>query len=127
MLQRIVLFGEAEKGAFKIPHLVREVPQLMDSLGNPPDESEGLFCAIQALLYKREILYFRVFEEGFSKTDYLAGLKYLTEKEKVKQVTALCLPKVGDPEILEATRDICSLYSSFLITSQKDLFDYLTG
>ena len=123
----VALFGEAEKGQFKKPYTLRELPQLVDLLGNPPGESEGLFFAIQALLYEREIIYFRVQEEGFSKADYFSGLKYLGNKEKVKQVDALCLPGVGDLEIFNASQPVCEIHKSHLITTQKDLYDYLTS
>jgi hypothetical protein len=124
-MQRIALFGEAEKGAFNTPHILRELPHLMDRLGNPPKESEGLFFAIQSILYNREIIFFRVEVEGFSPLDYYCGLKYLAQCKQ--PVDALCLPGVGDPEILEATQSLCQIYNSFLITNQKDLYDYLTS
>ena len=123
----VALFGESEKGQFKKPYILRDLPQLIDILGNPPPESEGLFFAIQALLYEREIIYFRVQEEGFSKIDYLNGLKYLRNKEKIKKLDAICLPGVGDTEILNASQPICEIHKSHLITSQKDLYDYLTA
>ena len=127
MKQVIALFGESEKGAFKIPHVVGKLPQLMDLLGNPPEESEGLFFAVQSILYNREVLFFRVAEEGFSRLDYFSGLQFLSDREKVSQVNALCLPGVGDPEILAASEGICHLHKSFLITNQKDLYDFLTS
>lgn len=127
MKQTIALFGEAEKGAFKVPHVLCKLPQLVDLLGNPPAESEGLFFAIQAILYNRELIFFRVAEEGFSRIDYLNGLKLLSDREKVKNLNALCLPGVGDPEILAATEGVCHLHKSFLITNQKDLYDFLTS
>lgn len=127
MKQVIALFGEAEKGAYKIPHVLCKLPQLVDLLGNPPGESEGLFFAVQAILYNREIIFFRVAEEGFSRIDYFNGLKFLSDREKVKKVNALCLPGVGDPEILSASEGICHLHKSFLITNQKDLYDFLTS
>jgi hypothetical protein len=127
MKQTIALFGEAEKGAFKTPHLLKQLPQLVDSLGNPPGASEGLFFAIQAILYHRDLIFFRVAEEGFSRVDYFAGLKYLQDKEKVKKVNAICLPGVGDPEILSASQSVCHIHKSFLITNQKDLYDFLTA
>lgn len=125
MRHKVILFGEAEKGAYKTPHKVKELPQLMDRLGNPPPESEGLFYAVQALLYEREIVYFRVVEEGFSHPDYYFGIQYLEEKEK--GIHALCLPKVGDPELLNAFQTLCQKHKSVLITTQKDLYDYLTS
>lgn len=127
MRQIIALFGEAEKGAFKTPHVLKALPQMFDHLGNPPAESEGLFFAIQALLYTREVIYFRVEEEGFSKADYFSGLKILTDQEKIRTIHALCLPGVGSAEILDAFQNVCRIHDSLLITSQKDLYDYLTS
>lgn len=127
MRQIIALFGEAEKGAFKFPHVLGKLPQLFDLLGNPPGESQGLSFAVQTILYNRELIYFRVAEEGYSRLDYFAGLKYLQDREKVKLVNAICLPGVGDPEILAATENVCEIHKSFLITNQKDLYDFLTS
>ncbi|MGB7977891.1 MAG: hypothetical protein WCF19_01880 [Chlamydiales bacterium] len=127
MKQIIALFGEAEKGAFKVPHLLGKLPQLVDLLGNPPAESQGLYFAVQAILYNREILFFRVAEEGFSQIDYFQGLKFLENREKVKSVHAICLPGVGDPEILALTEGVCHIHKSLLITNQKDLYDFLTS
>lgn len=127
MQQIVALFGEAEKGAYKSPHILRRLPQVMDILGNPPADSEGLFFAIQAILYNREIIFFRVPEEGYSRLDYLNGLKYLQDREKVKKVNAICMPGVGDPEILQKSTSVCHIHNSFLITSQKDLYDFLTN
>ncbi|HSX37236.1 MAG TPA: hypothetical protein VLE95_00205 [Chlamydiales bacterium] len=120
----VALFGESEKGQFKKPYILQELPQLIDLLGNPPQDSEGLFFAIQALLYQREIIYFRVQEEGYSQCDYLSGFKYL---ETVKRLDALCLPGVGDADILAAIQPICDIHKSMIISTQKDLFDYLTN
>jgi hypothetical protein len=124
----IVLFGEAEKGQFQKPHHVNSLGELVDSLGNPPVESEGLFFAVQSLLYKRKIIYFRVAEEGFSFSDYYQGFKYLVEdKENIKNIHALCLPGVGDTKILDASELVRQIHKNFLITNQKDLYDYLTS
>ena len=123
----VALFGEAEKGRFKKPYILRELPHLVDTLGSPPPESEGIFFAIQTLLYKRELIFFRVEEEGFSFSDYFHGLAYLQDREKVKQLNALCLPGIGEPKVLEASQAVCEMHKSILITSQKDLYDYLTA
>lgn len=123
----VALFGESEKGQYKIPHVLKELPQLIDLLGNPPPESEGLFFAIQALLFQRELIYFRVEQEGFSHADYFHGIKFLQDREKVKVLSAICLPGVGDSQILEASQSLCDIHKSFLITTQKDLYDYLTS
>lgn len=120
----MALFGEAEKGQFRKAYVLRELPQLVDALGNPPGESEGIRFAVQALLYQRELIYFRVEEEGFSEDDYFFGLKQL---QSVKKLHALCMPKVGSIEIMEASRPLYEKHKSILLTSQKDLYDYLTA
>lgn len=123
----VALFGEAEKGQFHVPYLLRDMPQLIDALGNPPPESEGLFFAIQALLFQRELIYFRVENEGFDFVVYQHGIKMLEDREKVKALHAVCLPGVGDEKIIDATKRLCEIHSSILITTQKDLYDYLTN
>ena len=127
MCLTVALFGEAEKGLLETPHFVKELPELMDRLGHPPDESEGLFFAIQALLYKRDVIYFRVEDEGFSTRDYFYGLEILKNTKHTKELQAICMPGVGDPQIIQATKSLCNLYNTHLIVSQKDLFDYLMG
>ena len=120
----VALFGEAEKGKYNVPYLLKEVPQLIDILGNPPEDSDGIYYAIQTLLFQRELIFFRVEMEGFSQEDYINGFKYL---EKTADLHALCLPGVGDPGILDASQSICHKHKSLLITNQKDLYDYLTS
>ncbi|HEY4254788.1 MAG TPA: hypothetical protein VGM34_00390 [Chlamydiales bacterium] len=122
----VALFGEAEKGQFHIPYYLKELPQLVDLLGHPPEESNGLFFAIQSLLFERELIFFRVENEGFSVADYFNGLKVLENKEKTQKLHAICLPGVGDSKLLKASQSVCELHRSFLITTEKDLYDYLT-
>lgn len=126
MRHKIALFGEAEKGQFKTPYFLKEIPQLMDLLGNPPEESLGLFFAIQALLFQRELIYFRVEEEGFSLQDYISGLRYL-EENRSNQLHAICMPGVGDPEIIDFSHNALQIHNSFLITNEKDFYDYLSS
>ncbi len=127
MRHTIALFGAAERGAFKTPHFFQTLSQLADHLGEPPAESEGLCFAIQALLLEHSVVYFRVQEEGFSAADYHWGLRYLNETDQVPELSALCLPGLGDPAILELTQRICLLYNSLMLVSQRDLYDYLTS
>jgi hypothetical protein len=126
MRYTIFLFGEAERGEYCTPFLCKSLPQLADTFGNPPEESQGILYAVQALLYERELIYFRVKEEGFSTQDYLKGLKLLQNKEALP-IAAICMPGVGDEAIIEATNPICALHKSFLIISEKDLYDFLTN
>ncbi|MBI5345887.1 MAG: hypothetical protein HZB76_01910 [Chlamydiae bacterium] len=126
-MYRIALFGEAEKGQFYTPYICKDVYELALNLGNPPEDSFGIHFAIQALMYEREVLFFRVEEEGFSVDDYLSGFSFLKNKEKVNQLSAICMPKVGSKELIQATDPLYTLYKSILITSEKDLFDYLSS
>jgi len=123
----VALFGEAEKGEFHTPYYCKTLDQLCHFFGEPPSrDSRGLEFAIQALLYKRGVIYFRVHEEGFSLPDYMRGLNSLENKDLFPKISAIGLPGVGDGEIIEATSPICYLHKSFLIFSEGDLYDYLT-
>ena len=126
MKQVIALFGESEKGQFKTPYFLKEISQLMDLLGNPPEESLGLFFAIQALLFQRELIFFRVEEEGFSFPDYVLGLRYL-EENRTDKLQAICMPGVGDPEIIDFSQNSLQIHNNFLITNEKDFYDYLSS
>lgn len=128
MRHAIFLFGEAEKGEFCTPLRFKSLPQLADTLGNPPEESLGILYAVQALLYDRELIYFRVKEEGFGVQDYMRGLKLLENKHVLlPDLTAICMPGVGDTEIIEAISPVCNFHRTPLIITQKDLYDYLTS
>ena len=126
MKPTVFLFGEAEKGDFCTPLLCRSLAQLAETLGNPPQESLGIQYAVQTLLYERELLFYRVKEEGFSTSDYMKGLKLLQNKELIPNLHAICIPGVGDYEIIEAVSTLCLMHKSLLLISEKDLYDYLT-
>lgn len=122
----VALFGEAEKGEFGSAYLCETLPQLVDSFGNPPEESKGLHYAVQILMYQRELLFVRVKEEGYSFEDYLWGLRALTTQNLIQEITAICLPGVGNAEILDASVPLCQKYHSILLYNEADLYDYLT-
>lgn len=122
----VALFGEAEKGEYQTPYFCESLPQLVELLGNPPPESRGLFFAVQALLFHRNILFFRVREEGFSLQDYLEGVQLLESLKNSPQIMAIGIPGVGDAQIIEAVLPICVVYHSILLTTEADLFDYLS-
>lgn len=123
----IALFGEAEKGEYRTPYFCQTLPQLVEALGNPPPDSLGLYFAVQALLYHRDLLFIRVQEEGYNHQDYLLGLHLLEMQNVITQIAALFLPGVGDKEILEAVTPFCKMHHSILITREPDLYDYLTS
>lgn len=122
----VALFGEAEKGDYQTAYHCQSLPQLADYLGNPPKESHGLFFAVQALLFRRDLIFFRVQEEGFSIQDYMLGLNILKKSNLVDQLAAICLPGVGNEEIIGESTSICQQLHSILITTERDLYDYLT-
>lgn len=123
----IALFGEAERGEYRTAYFCQSLSQLDEYFGNPPENSQGLYYAVQALLFQRNLIFFRVSEEGFSTSDYLAGLDLLKEQKLIPQIDAICIPGVGDQEVIEAMMPLCSLYHSILITTESDFYDYLTS
>ncbi|NGX57049.1 MAG: hypothetical protein K1060chlam5_01305 [Candidatus Anoxychlamydiales bacterium] len=125
MQKVIAMFGESEKGKYHVPYVFHSLEQLSNTLGEPPKDSFGLFYAIQALMYEREVIYFRVEDEGYSVEDYMIGLKFLKKKKSIKRLDALCMPKVGSKEIIDATNPICLKFQSLIIINENDLFDYL--
>lgn len=127
MKPTVFLFGEAEKGDYCSPHLCKSLPQLADTFGNPPEETFGLFFAIQTLLFNKDIVFFRVKEEGFSLTDYRKGLRLLQVKEAIPLLSAIYIPGIGDSELIQEVSDVCHIHKSLLVITQKDLYDYLTS
>jgi hypothetical protein len=125
MKPTVFLFSEAEKGDFGKPLICHSLIQLYDTFGAPKEDCQGIHYAIQSLLYNREILFCRVKEEGFSSQDYMRGLSTLRKKSWTPQLQAIFIPGVGDQEIIEATTNICKMYNSLLILTEKDLYDYL--
>jgi hypothetical protein len=126
MIYTIVLFGEAEKGEFRTAYFCQDLIQLDEFFGHPPPHSQGLYYAVQALLFKRNLIFFRVLEEGFSIQDYLVGVKLLKQQQQISQLDAIGLPGVGNPEVLNALQPICEQYRSILLTNGADFYDYLT-
>lgn len=122
----VALFGEAERGKHRKLHEFNSLIDFAETLGNPPKDSQGISLGIQALLFERNILFYKVMEEGFSKDDYLYGMNLLTSADDSKQITALCLPGVGDQDIINHASTICNTNHSLLITTEKDFYDYLT-
>jgi len=126
-MQAIALFGEAEKGQFKTAYWCRDLPQLREYFGEPPPESRGLYYAVQALHHRYDLIFFRVKEEGFSYSDYLFGLQLLANQRAIKNIAAFFLPGVGDRFLLDKVAPLCEHYNSVMVTSEPDLYDYLTS
>ncbi len=124
---RVFLFGEAEKGEYCTPLRLQSLIDLSERFGNPPANSIGIDYAVQTLLYKRDLVFYRVHEEGFCQKDYLHGVKLLYNHGKKMRLSAICMPGVGDLKIIEAIAPICLSLKAVLVLSEKDLYDYLTA
>ena len=127
MQQIVALFGEAQRGSLATLISIKSLTQLNEQLGHPPEESRGLFFAIQFLLYAHDLIYIRVKEEGFSTKDYLKGMKQLLNKKRVSKLSGICLPGVGDARIIDALIPVCKAHHCFMVTTEQDLYDYLTS
>ncbi len=127
MRSTIALFGEAEKGDLAAPVSIQSLDQLSETFGHAPKETRGIFFAVQFLLYQHELIYIRVQEEGFSTKSYLKGFKQLSQKGNAPDLTAICLPGVGDTRIFDACQTLCNNHRALLITTEQDFYDYLTS
>jgi hypothetical protein len=127
ILHTIALFGEAEKGDYRSAYFCRSLAELEETFGNPPKDSHGLYYAIQAILFHRMLIFFRVREEGYSIQDYLLGLHFLENRQMIPRLSAICLPGVGNSEVIHAGSDICCVHKSMLIVTESDLYDFLTS
>lgn len=122
----IALFGEAEKGHIETAYFCKNLEQLFELLGQPPEDTRGLFFAVQTLLYGKPLIYFRVREEGISIDDYLSGLHLLWEDAySIIRLQALFLPGVGSKQLIEEGSKLCQARKSLLLMSEHDFFDYL--
>jgi len=57
----------------------------------------------------------------------LLGLKFLKKYDQISNISAICLPGVGNSEILKEVAPICQAHNSLILTSESDLYDYLTS
>jgi hypothetical protein len=120
-LQIIALFGEAEKGEFHVGIPCMSLHHLEDCFGQPPSGTFGLALAIQALLFRHQLIYFRVKEEGFSLADYLIGFK----SPLIPTASAIAIPGVGDREVIEAVTPVLLTNRQVLIIRERDFYDWL--
>lgn len=123
----VAVFGEAERGELAALHPITSLAHLNEAMGTPPMGTEGIFFAVQFLLFEYAVIFIRVSEEGFGLETYFKGLHLLEKKGHIPKMTALCLPGVGDSTILEACHPLCERHSALIVSTEKDLFDYLTS
>ena len=126
MLSTVVIFGEAERGRFHMPLALNSLEEVYRSLGNPPSDSNGIYFAIQTMLYDHRLIYFRVEEEGYNIKDYMVGFQLLKEGRAIQNVDAIGLPGVGSNEIIDSATLLSHKLHCLLLTREKDLYDYLT-
>ncbi|NDE82418.1 MAG: hypothetical protein EB051_02220, partial [Chlamydiia bacterium] len=74
----------------------------------------------------RDIVFFRVKEEGFSIQDYRKGLRLLQIKAAIPVLSAIYIPGIGDLDLIEEVTQVCHIHNSLLVITEKDLYDYLT-
>ena len=120
----IALFGEAEKGALCSLLTFSHLPILAESLGHPPDGTYGIHMAVQTLMFEKDLIYIRVQEEGFSIQDYKKGLHLLQQASP--KLSAICMPGMGNSDILNQAIEVCHAQGAILITTEKDFYDYMT-
>ncbi len=124
----VALFGEAEKGIVHQVYFCRSLRDLFDNLGEPPNETQGLYFAVQTLLYGKQILYFKVREEGVSHEDYLFGFRLLRNvKSPLISLQALFLPGVGSSKLIDEGITLCREQHSLLLINEADFYDYMTN
>lgn len=126
MTYTIAMFGEAERGEFRTAYFCQNLEQLDEYFGNPPAQSQGLYYAVQALLFRRQLIFFRVMEEGFSIQDYLIGAQLLEQQRLIPQLDVICTPGLANPAVLNALQPVFQQYHSILFFNEADFYDYLT-
>ena len=123
----IALFGQAAKGAYDTLYFCRTAADLFTNLGDPPEDTSGLYFAVKTLSYGMPVMYYRVREEGVSVHDYWVGFGLLKQAHTVViTLKALFLPGVASQELIDEGAKLCQDRHSFLIMSEPDFYDYIT-
>jgi len=123
----LALFGTSQKECHNPLHLYKSLLDLYMDFGEPPTDTEGLYFAIQTILYGKSILYFRVQEEGEGREEYLEGLHLLRNLSSTQlRIDALFLPKVSAHEIIDEGLAICKNHHGLLLMKEADFYDWAT-
>lgn len=122
----IALFGEAERGQYRVPYIFSNVVDLWEQVGSAPPGSFGIHLGVQILLYRFPLLFFRVREEGFSMQDYFEGVWLLKTKFPPSQILAVGIPGVGNKELIDCMEGVCEKSHALLILRESDFYDYLS-
>ena len=113
----IAIFGESKSGEFNKLFSIKTLPDLATQLGEPTETGSGIHMAIQALLCKQHLFFYKVLEEGSNPEQYRSGFKMLKTA-----VSAIALPGVSNPSLLESAKRVAPL----LILTEQDLYDFMT-
>ena len=122
----VATFGESGKGEFRTAYFCHDILQLYEKIGEPVEGAAAIDFAVQALLQRQNVIFFRIAEEGFSEEDYLAGLRFLGNTDLVQGVNAVYLPGVGTERVIQQAIEVCELHNSILVMNEADLYDYMT-
>lgn len=123
----IAIFGEAEIGSFKSLITLNSIPELTDKLGRPTKKGIGIHMAIQAILYDREILYYRIpNEEEPSCKEYLHGLNLLGRSTFINPLVAIALPAVNHRDILYRAKHLCHHCKILFLPNERDLYNFIS-
>lgn len=123
---KVAIFGECTEGRQDEWILLKNLPEVADILGNPTESGLGVHMTIQTILFDHFAFFYKISEEGFSKTEYAKGLKFLEHIPCDYTLSAIALPGVGDNQILAEAKHLCDLHKCLLILTEKDLYDAIT-
>lgn len=121
----IVIFGESTKGEFLNLFPIRTLPDLSTFLGGPTSSGIGIHMAIQSLLFEKEVLFIKVFEEGYDLDHYSLGLKEIDRNPDLL-IDAIALPGAGSNEIVKKASLLAKKKKAFIVLTEKDLYDFMT-
>ena len=122
----ILIFGESKEGEFHKFLFLKTLPDLAEALGEPTETGLGVHIAIQSILSNRDVLFYKVKEEGFHADHYLLGFKQLENEFHSTPLAAIALPGVSSANILELASSLCNQHRSIILFNEKDLYDLMT-
>lgn len=121
----IACFGQTSKGRFGQPYYLKNAKSILSILGKVPEDTLGMPFALEMLKAHKDILFFRVAEEGLSLDDYLRGLQFLKKNCIQKRLLGIYLSGCFDKEVVSLAVRICNWHKSILLATQKEMIDYL--
>lgn len=124
--QGVVIFGEAQVGPYMRFSSCKDLAELMECFGEPPDNTMGLHYAVKALLSEKPCIFFRVTEEGYSVEEYYCGLQNL-DKIPDHTFSAIFIPGMSNQEFVNAALRYCHLHQHLLFMNPADFYDWMVS